>query len=199
MKQLLKDTSGFTIVEMMIVIVVGSLLIGSFTTLYNNNIIFLFNEENNNLSLNQLELESQRIGNVLRGATQIVSASANNLSFYAYFYPSDQYVSLVNYYVNSSNNQVLANVTPMTSNPPIGTPITNETQSYTIIDNYFNPSGTSLFQYYDSGNNLLSEPISSVQSIVGVQINLSAPLAGFSGKNQSLNYFVDLRNMNITI
>lgn len=193
------NQKGFTIVEMMIVIVVAGLLLSSFSAIYNNNIIFLFNEEQNNISLNELQLESQRIGNVVRGTTGIVSASNNSLSFYAYFYPNDQYVSLVSYYLNSSGNQVLASVTPMTSNPPIGTPITSNIQYYTIISNYFNPPGTNLFNYFDNGNNSVTPTSSNLNTIAGIQINLSEPLAGFPGKNQSLNYFVNLRNFNTTI
>jgi hypothetical protein len=80
----------------------------------------------------------------------------------------------------------------MTANPPIGTPQTNKLKTYTIIDNFYQPSGSSLFTYLDSSGNALTLPISDLQTIKGVQVNLAAK--GSNGSNQALNVQVSLRN-----
>lgn len=146
-------------------------------------------------SINSIQMteEIERIASVLRGLTDIVSATPNNLSAYAYFSPNDTYVSLINYYVNAAGNEVLATVTPMTSNPPNGTPITSETQTYTIISNYYQPSGQGLFTYYDSSGNILSQPITEEQVISSIGINLSEP-ATHNANGQQLSTIVTLRN-----
>ncbi len=192
----MNDHRGFTLVELLIVIVVVGVLFATFGEFFNNNLILFLNQQQNSMNFTELQTESQRIADVLRGATDIVSDQPNQLSVYAYFSPVDTYVSLVNYYLSSNGTQLLAQVTPMTANPPIGTQITSETKTYVIISNYYAPVGSSLFEYYDSGDNLLTPPVSNEKTITGIGINLSEPIA-HSKSGQSLNIFVTLRNRSI--
>lgn len=140
--------------------------------------------------------ELERISAVLRGLTDIVSANPNSLTAYAYFSPNDSYVSLINYYINSNNNEVLATVTPMTSNPPTGNPITSESRTYTIISNYYQPPGGSLFSYYDISGNLLIPPISNEKTILSIGINLSSP-ASHNLNGQQLSTTVTIRDRRV--
>lgn len=180
----------------MVVIVVVGVLFATFGEFFDNNLILFLNQQQNSMNFTELQTESQRIADVLRGATDIVSDQPNQLSVYAYFSPVDTYVSLVNYYLSSNGTQLLARVTPMTANPPIGTQITSETKTYVIISNYYAPAGSSLFTYYDSGGNILTPPVSNEKTITGIGINLSEPIAN-SKSGQSLNIFVTLRNRSI--
>ena len=87
----------------------------------------------------------------------------------------------------------MADVTPMTANPPIGTPITASKVTYTIMNNYYQAPGTSLFTYYDVTGATLTLPLSDEHSIIEIQVKLSEPVARFSN-GQSLNVTVSLRN-----
>ena len=194
------NRNGFTLIELLVVIVVVGVLYATFAEFFDNNLILFLNQQQNSMNLTELQAASQRIADVLRGTTDIVSDGPNQLSVYAYFSPVDNYVSLVNYYLNSSGTQLLASVTPMTSNPPIGTPITSETQIYTIISNYYNAPGNSLFTYYDLNGDILTPPVSNEQSIINIGINLDEPIANSSNNQvQSINLFVNLRNRKTAI
>ena len=188
------SSDGFTLVELLVVIMVIGVLFTTFAEFFNNNLILFLNQQQNSMNLTELQNESQRIGDVLRGTYDIISAQPNTLSVYAYFSPVDNYVSIVTYYLNSAGNQLLASVTPMTSNPPIGTPITADTKIYTIISNYNPLISGSLFTYYDANNNILIPPISDERSIINIGINLAEPIYHSQSQAQTLNLYITLRN-----
>jgi prepilin-type N-terminal cleavage/methylation domain-containing protein len=191
-----QDQKGFTLIELMIVIVVVAVLFATFGVFFNNTLISFLDQQQNSVELTQLQVESTRLGDVIRGATGIVNASNNNLELYSYFNLSDQYVSLVDYYLNSSDSELLASVTPMSANPPIGQPITSETKTYVIISKYDYVPNSSLFTYYGLGQNQLFPPISDNNLIISVGVNLASPIAGSNNKNQALDLVVSLRNRN---
>jgi len=145
-------------------------------------------------SMTQVNTQAMRVATVMRGITDVTSASANDIVIYSYFYPQDAYVSVVHYYLQTSGGvtKLLADVTPMTSNPPIGTPITSKLKTYTVIDNFYQPTGVSLFTYLGANGNTLTLPITDMQTIKSIQVNLAAKLTG--GANQTLNVQVNLRN-----
>lgn len=185
--------SGFTFVELLIVISLVAILFITFGTFFTNYLILYSKYQQDGSNFTELANQSQRIADVLRGATDIVSESANDLTVYAYFSPADTYVSLTHYYLNTSGTAVMVDVTPMTANPPIGTPITGSTKTYTIITNYYQPPGGSLFSYYDASGTLLSLPISDEHSILEIQVNLAEP-ASHTSNGQTLSVTVSLRN-----
>ena len=188
----IKD-NGFTLVELLVSIALVLILFISFTTFFVNYMTLYYGLQSDASNSIEMAEEIERIAGVLRGLTDITSATPNNLTAYAYFSPNDTYVSLINYYLNSSGNQVLATVTPMTSNPPTGTPITSEQKTYVIISNYYQPSGQGLFSYYDSSGNELSQPITNEQDITSISINLSEP-ATHNSNGQSLSTTVTIRD-----
>lgn len=173
------------------VISVVAVMFVSFATFFTDYIILYTKYQQDATNFTELASQSQRVSDVLRGATDIVSANANDLTVYAYFSPADTYVSLTRYYVVGS--QVLVDVTPMTANPPTGTPITASKKTYTIITNLFQPTGTNLFNYYDASGTQLVAPVSDEHSILEIQVNLAEP--GSQTKNgQNLSVTVSLRN-----
>lgn len=185
--------SGFTLVELLVVISVVAVMFISFGTFFTNYLILYTKYQQDASNFSELAAQSQRIADVLRGVTDIVSESANDLVVYAYFSPADTYVSLTHYYLNASGTAVMVDVTPMTANPPVGTPITANKKTYTIISSYFQPSGGSLFGYYDASGTALTLPISDEHSIMEIQVNLAEP--GSHTKNgQTLSITVSLRN-----
>lgn len=187
-----RNQTGFSLLELLITMTVGTLLAISVYSFVNVNTINYLHLQNDATGFADLASQSQRIASVTRGATGIVSATGNDLVLYAYFFPSDTYVSLVHYYLSSDKSTLYADVTPMTSNPPQGTPITSSRRTYTVITNFYQPSGGSLFTYLDASFAPLTVPISDLNAVKGIQVNLAENTSG--GGNQSLNLQLDLRN-----
>ena len=189
------NRAGFTIIEMTITIIIAALVSLIAFSVFNTLINQYFGLQQDGSEFTNLAAESQRVGNVLRGLTDIVSESNSDLTVYAYFSPDDTYVSLVHYYLNAGSTALYADVTPMTANPPIGTPITAQKTTHTIIDNYHALGGVNLFQYLDASGNNLTLPIADEQSIKGIRINLIVPADHPTpGGNQQLSLQVSLRN-----
>lgn len=186
-------TTGFTLVELLVVIVLVTIMFVSFGTFFTNYLILYSKYQQDGSNFTELANQSQRVAQVLRGLTDIVSKSANSLTVYAYFSPADTYVSEVNYYLADNNTELMATVTPMTANPPIGTLISSETKTYTIISNYYQVAGTNLFTYYDASGTALSLPISDEHSIIEIQVSLAEP-DSHTKTGQSLSVTVSLRN-----
>lgn len=167
----------------------------TFVEAYNKSIFSFFSLQQSSVNFSQLDGSIQKLADVIRGATDFVSIGSNDMSLYAYFSPDDQYVSLVHYYLNAQQNELLADVTPMTGNPPGGTPITANMKTYTIISNYKFSSSFNLFTYLDAYGNTLTMPISDEHIIKGVTITLEVPQnnPGTSG-GQTMVLTVSLRN-----
>lgn len=183
---------GFTLVELLITIVLTLILSTTFYTFFKTSLFSYLNLQKDASGLTDLAYQSQRVASVVRGATDITSESANDLVFYGYFYPTDAYVSIVHYYLNSPGTVLYADVTPMTSNPPIGTPITANKKTYKIIEPFKQTTGLPLFNYLDSSGAVLGLPINDEHTIKGIQVNLA--VATSSGGNEAINLNVSLRN-----
>jgi prepilin-type N-terminal cleavage/methylation domain-containing protein len=188
-----QDQAGFTLVELMVVISVVAVMFISFGTFFTNYLILYSKYQQDASSFTELANQSQRIVQVLRGVTDIVSESANDLVVYAYFSPADTYVSLAHYYLSPDGKAVMVDVTPMSANPPIGTPLAGSQKTYTIISNYYQPAGSSLFAYYDASGAALVLPISDEHSILEIQVNLAEP-ASHTKNGQTLSVVASLRN-----
>ena len=151
-------------------------------------------------NFSELSTQSQRVANVLRGSTGINSAATTQVDCYAYFSPSDNYVSHIKYYLNPAKTQLLADVTRMTSDPPTGTDIATSLKTYTIISKYYQGSGVNLFTYLDSGGNALTVPISDLRTIKGVRVTLATPGSSIAqNTNQTISVQVSLRNRKVNL
>lgn len=186
---------GFTIPELIVTIsligVVLAMIIPVFTQAFRN----YFSLEYESGQFTSIASQSQRIANVIRGLSDINSADANTLDIYAYFYPNDSYVSQVKYYLSGDQTKLYADVTPMTANPPTGTPITSQKKTYTIIDNFKKVSGVDLFSYSDQDNNSLSLPLTDLKAVKSISVNLAVPKQqGSNSGQQSTSLTVNLRN-----
>ncbi|MFZ1483785.1 MAG: hypothetical protein WAS36_02135 [Candidatus Saccharimonadales bacterium] len=187
-------SKGFTTVELMVTIILVGILSTMFIVAFKSSIFNLLNLQTDATASLTLNSQVNRISTVLRGATDITSADNNELVLYSYFYPSDQYVSLLRYYTATTGGtlQVKADLTPMTANPPIGTPLTAQKRTFVIIDNYYQPGSTPLFQYLDIGGNTIATPVADLKMIKSVRVQLAAK--GSSGSNQKMTLEVSLRN-----
>ncbi len=186
--------AGFTITELLISMLIMAVIGTTFLVFFKSSFFNYLNLQTDATALTQLSTQSARVATVLRGTTGITSVAANDFQGYSYFYPSDAYVSVIHYYLSTSGGvtKLMADVTPMSANPPIGSPQTAEKRTYTIIDNFYQPGGTNLFTYLDSSDNALSLPISDLKTIKGIRVSLAAK--GSNQSNQALSVEVSLRN-----
>ena len=190
---LAQKQTGFTIPELIVAMVVAAILATFVFGFFSSTLDQYFNLQQTSVQFGNLAMESERVAMVLRGLTGINSATASDLQVYAYFSPNDTYVSLVHYYISGS--ALKADVTHMTANPPVGSLITSSKSTYTILPNFYSVSGVNLFNYYDGNSNLLTPPISNLDTIKNVQINLSVPAPGSTtNKYSSISTTVSLRN-----
>jgi prepilin-type N-terminal cleavage/methylation domain-containing protein len=184
---------GFTLPELLIVMIVTTILSISIFTFANALISRYFPLQEESMAFSDMSRNSQRIASVIRGLTDITQATSNSMTIYSYFSPADTYVSLVKYYV--TGNILMADITPMSANPPSGTPITANKKTYTIIDNLYTPTGTQLFVYLDETGSPMTLPISDLHTVKGIQVNLGIPLSTPSiNSSDTISLQVSLRN-----
>lgn len=187
--------AGFTLIEMLVTLVLTGIVVIVMYASFNAFISQYFVMQKSGTQFSEMAASSQRLANVLRGTTDFLAVGDNDVTVYAYFYPKNAYVSQVRYYLNTRNNALLADVTPMTGNPPAGTPITANKKTYTIISNYYKAPGVNLFTYLDAAGNPLPLPVSDQHIIKGMKLVLATPgpdTAPNTPQTMSLN--ISLRN-----
>lgn len=167
--------TGFTLIELVITFFVVGVISTAAYTFFNTSISQYLALHKDSLVFADLATQSQRIANVLRGLTDITAASENEITTYAYFAPNDTYVSKIRYYKDGTGTKLFADVTDMTSNPPVGTEIAGTLKTFTIIDNFNTIAGLDLFDYLDSNGAELTMPVTDLSTIKAIKVNLSVP------------------------
>jgi prepilin-type N-terminal cleavage/methylation domain-containing protein len=186
---------GFTIVELSMVMILIAIISTATYTFINTSTSQYLALQQDGIVFGDLAFQSQRIAQVVRGLTDISQASADEITMYAYFYPKDSYASLIRYYSDSTKTNFYADVTTMTANPPIGTPIASTKKTYTIISPFYAPTGISTFTYLDSFGATLAMPITDLHTIKEIKITLAVPVKAPVVKgNDSISLLVSLRN-----
>ena len=185
--------AGFTLAELMIVIILAGMFSVAIFTFFKSSLFGYLDMQKTASNFTDLAAQSQRIAQVVRGSTNITDAQDYSAEMYAYFYPTDTYVSLIRYYLSTDNTKLMADVTPMTSNPPVGTQMTANKKTYTIIGTFKRQTGVKLFEYLSSSGATLAQPISDLHAVKGVRINLASQSASPSG-DQVMTVDVNLRN-----
>jgi prepilin-type N-terminal cleavage/methylation domain-containing protein len=183
---------GFSLVELVIVMTLTLIMSTMFYTFFKTNLVTYLNLQKDASGFTDVATQSARIANVMRGLTDITSAASNDIVAYAYFYPTDTYVSQVHYYLNGDSTVLYADVTPMTANPPTGALIPANKKTYTIISSFKQTTGQTLFNYLGASGNILTLPISDLQTIKAIRVNLGAATSGTA--NQAMTLDVNLRN-----
>jgi len=153
-----------------------------------------FRLQEESLAFADVAANSQRIAAVFRGATDITAASNTSITMYSYFSPYDQYVSLIKYYPDNTGTKLMADVTRLNANPPIGTQIAGSLKTFTIIDKFYVPTGTNTFEYLDSSGGTLGMPVTDLKTIKGIRINLADRPATANSQIVKMSVEVGLRN-----
>ncbi len=188
-------SGGFTIIELLITIVVIGVVSTAMYTMFVSSINQFFGLQQDSMRFGDLALQSQRVASILRGLTDITEATDDDITVYAYFSPNDNYVSFIHYYKANGNTVMLADVTPMSANPPIGTPLTANKKTYTIMNPFYADPNVKTFVYLDSAGTTIPTPITDLQTIKGIQVNLAVPSdTPVASGNQTISLQVSLRN-----
>lgn len=193
-KRLSTNQSGYTLTELFVVIIVIGIVVIGFYTIFNNTFSQYYYLQRSGMQFADLSSSSQRVANVLRGSTDILAANDQGVIVYAYFYPNNQHVSHIRYYVDPNDKAIKADVTPMTNNPPAGQQVADKRRTYTILKSYRQNGSERLFTYLDSSGASLATPIQDLHTIKGIRINLSTPETETSSDNVTTTLSVSLRN-----
>jgi prepilin-type N-terminal cleavage/methylation domain-containing protein len=105
---------GFSLVELMLAIAIAGVLSIVIFTFFSGTFNQYIRLQKESDAQTELAQQSQRLAKVIRGLTGIISASDNELRAYAYFSPSDAYVSEIRYYKNAAGTILYADVIHMT-------------------------------------------------------------------------------------
>ena len=163
---------GFTITEIMVVMAISSMLLVTVYVFTSSSITSMMRLQAEGLARSKLADGSYRVSKVLRGVNHIEQANADTITAYSYFAPDDQYTSKIRYYLNGTQNKLLADVTPMTADYPTGSLLTAQTKTVTIINNFYKVTGQPTFKYYDATFAQLTSPVSDLQSIKNISVQL---------------------------
>lgn len=190
-----RNEKGYTLLELLITITIIGILSTALTSFAVSSLRKYLGLQKDATAFSEISQQSQRITNVLRGSTDITSASDYSVTVYAYFFPNNQYVSEIKYYLNVSNTTLYADVTPMSANPPNGTLLTAQKKTYTVVPYFYQASGTKLFEYLDATSNPISTPIADLKTIKGIRVNLKTPVDGLQANNfNTISTQISLRN-----
>jgi prepilin-type N-terminal cleavage/methylation domain-containing protein len=194
-RNLRADNSGFSLIEMLIVLSLISIVgLGIYGFTVSSGVNYL-NLHADGLRFSELSDKSQRVSRVLRGAGDITNATSDTITLYAYFSPADHYYSLITYYKDTANRKLMADVTPLDANPPIGQPINAKKLTFTIMEDFYTDPAVSTFQYLDSAGNAMPLPISDLHTVKGIRANLAtASKSSPATTKSSISVQVSLRN-----
>lgn len=174
MKSDLRKSSGFTVAELLIVIFIFGLIATAMFTFINTSLSQYVKMQKESYALGDLSVQTQRLAKVIRGLSDISQASANELTFTAYFSPQDQIVSQVRFYRSSDGSKLYVDQTPYTANPPYGTLLTAQKKTTLLIENLQYNGTTVTFRYLDSVFNELASGFTNLKLIKGVEITLTS-------------------------
>lgn len=190
-----KNKNGLTLTELIVVMAIMSGLLITVYAFTSSSISSFMQLQAESLARSKLADGSFRVTKVIRSINYIESADNDTITAYSYFAPNDQYTSKIRYYLNGSQDKLLAEVTPMTADYPVGTLLTTQTKEVTIVDNFVKIASEPTFKYYDSNLNQITSPVLDVNSVKNISVNLYVKrYKEVPSKYVSTEVMVNLRN-----
>ena len=188
----LHGSNGFTIAELMMVVIITSVAVVVFNSFFNDSLQSYLNLQNNTVNTNTVSGALQRSSRVIRGMSTIVDAQTNTLTGFAYFTPRDNTLSKVRYYYESNTDSFKVGVIPATGSAPNYTYDSDDEIISTIADNI---NGTSsIFTYLDGTNTPQNFTADTFKDIRSIKISLTGSTEGAQQTSVNLSTTVSLRN-----
>ena len=191
------NQKGFTVTELIMVVATAALLVAALVGFFNGNINQYFKLQADGLAYSEITQNSQRIAKVIRGLKYIEAAEPDRLVGYSYFAPSEQYTSKITYELVDHSTKIQATVIPMTADYPLGSLISGQTRTVSVVNNFYKKTGVNSFEYLDASGNTMAFPIDSsmINSIKSVRIKLNVKGYQTNSSNVISNELVvNLRN-----
>lgn len=194
-----KTERGFTVLELLVTMTITAILSTIVLQVFVGTFSAYMKLQKESSALSQLSFQSNRVTNVLRSTISIESANDNDITLYAYFYPSDAYASKVKYYVqtNGSTKSLVADLTPMTANPPTGTTIDAKKKTVTIVNNLTIPQSGKLFTYLNAGNGVIAAPVTDTSIIKSIKLSLGISVDKTTVQNMDVQIVIRNRKNNL--
>ncbi len=140
----------------------------------------------------QISTYLERMSRVLRGSTDVVSASSTSLTVYAYFSPRDNVPDKVRYFVDT-DNALKVGVIKATGSAPNYTYNSSDETVQTLLSDLRHGS-TPVFTYYDDNNNQLTGTITpATVKEIGIRLELN-PDQSILKQNVTGQTRINLRN-----
>lgn len=194
-RKLHREQVGFTLPELILVIAMSSLLIVTLFIFTSNTVSSYMRMQAQGLAYSKATEGAFRISRVLRSANFVEEAEDDRFTAYTYFAPQDAYTSKITYYLNATQTQLLADVTAMTADYPVGTLIPSSTKTVVVVDQFLKRAGVPTFTYSTANHTDISTPVSDLQAIKNVSVNIYARLYESNDqKFASSSVSVNLRN-----
>ena len=165
-----KNKNGFTIVELLVVIVVSSLLMAVLSNFFINSYQAYLNLHENALRSSEVSSALQRIAKVVRGSNTILEANPDSFTAYAYFTPRDTTLSKIHYFYDNASKSIMAGVTPATGSPPTYTYSPANEKTFKVIGSVNN---NTIFEYLNDSWENTTFSASELKDIKGVRLTIS--------------------------
>jgi prepilin-type N-terminal cleavage/methylation domain-containing protein len=148
-----KYEDGYSLLELLVVIVITGMIALPLSTFFIKGLSsFQFIQVQSDTAL-ELQTLTDRVAKVVRGVTNVDTASPNTLIVYGYFSPQDTVIKKIRYFVNGTNLNI--GVTPPSGTAPNYTYLSSdEVITTTRID--LAMGANSLFTYFDDAGNQLT-------------------------------------------
>ncbi len=187
-----KKNAGFTIPELLVVIVISGIVLAVFTNFFTSAYISYLNLHENALRSNEVSSALQRISKVARGSHTILEAEQDSFTAYAYFTPRDSTLSKVRFYYDTNKKSLMAGVIPATGNSPDFTYNQADEQSITMVRNI--EGGYNFFEYLNSQWQPDTFDAVTFKDIKGVRIKLTTTQLDGNRAPITVETAVSLRN-----
>jgi prepilin-type N-terminal cleavage/methylation domain-containing protein len=186
-----KNSRGFTVIELLIVITVSSILIALLATFFTSSYQGYLNLHENALRSNEVSSGLQSVAKVVRGSNAILEATDTSFTAYTYFTPRDDTLSKVNYVYDSGQSALLAKVIPATGTAPDYTYEEADEVTFTIVKNI---SDQPVFAYLndDWQETIFAEE--NLKDIKAIRITLTTTQLGEDRSPITVDTTVSLRN-----